>query len=49
MTTAGWAGERDPLEQQTLTSHMTHQDIKVISACTIGLIVTSDYELHVYT
>ena len=31
MTTAGWAGERDPLEQQTLTSHMTHQDIKVIS------------------
>ena len=33
MTTAGWAGERDPLEQQTLTSHMTHQDTKVINHC----------------
>ena len=31
MTTAGWGGERDPLEQRTLTSHMTHQDIKVIN------------------
>ena len=39
MTMAGWAGERDPLEQQTLTSHMTHQDIKVISTCTIGLLL----------
>ena len=37
MTMAGWAGERDPLEQQTLTSHMTHQDIKVISE--VGLLL----------
>ena len=31
MTMAGWVGERGPLEPLTLTSHMTHQDIKVIS------------------
>ena len=30
MTTVDWVGGRDPLEQPTQTSHMTHQGTKVI-------------------